>query len=448
MTRSLSGPGFFREHPVRPVAHQDPLLRSKGVYLAPGSKNGMGTAEARPRIGFACRWEEIPERTWSYTPWNLREALRSVTDTTDTGFQIPRLSRTVLKVIHTRYHGRLTSTWGSSPLTEAYVAHALRRELSRTTAARRCDAVLTMYELAATLPVPFFIYSDISYDAAISAVGSVKAYAALKRISPSTLARLRERQLSIYERASGIIAMSHWFARSLVQQTGVPEEKIHVVHAGINNVRNSGHRGPDVSAANGATSTQPYPPLRERPGPRRRLLFVGRGDFYGKGGDLVLAALAVLRREYDARITLTVVGPASWPLPGTPPEGVQFLGTISSGELAALYDGHDLLVMPSRLEAFGIVFTEALARGLPCIARDAYAMPEIVTPGVSGALVASDDEHELAAAIAATLADDALYEACHERAPEFAAYFSWERAAQEMIEIIKKALGSVPQNVS
>jgi glycosyltransferase involved in cell wall biosynthesis len=447
MTRSPSGPGFFREHPVRPVAHQDPLLRSKGVYLAPGPEKGVGVAEARPRIGFACQWDEIPERTWSYTPWHLREALRSVTETTDTGFQIPRLSRTVLRAIHTRYHGRLTSTWGSSPLTEAYVERALRRELSRTPAERRCDAVLTMYELAASLPVPFFIYSDISYDAAISAAGSIEAYAASKRLSPSAVARLRDRQVSIYARASGIIAMSHWFARSLVQQTGVPEEKIHVVHAGINNAGNSGHRGTDVSAANGAASTQPYLPVRERPGPRRRLLFAGRRDFYGKGGDLVLAALAVLRREYDARITLTVAGPASWPLPGTPPEGVQFLGTVPSGELAALYDSHDLLVMPSRLEAFGIVFTEALARGLPCVAREAYAMPEIVTPGVSGALVASDDEHELAAVIAATLGDDALYEACHDRAAEFAAYFSWERAAQEMVEIIKQELGSVPLNI-
>ena len=62
--------------------------------------------------------------------------------------------------------------------------------------------------------------------------------------------------------------------------------------------------------------------------------------------------------------------------------------------------------MPSRLEAFGIVLTEALARGLPCIARDAYVMPEIVTPGVSGALVVSDDAKMSAAAIAATLADE------------------------------------------
>jgi glycosyltransferase involved in cell wall biosynthesis len=409
-----------------------------------GSKCGISAAEARPRLGFACQWEEIPERTWSYTPWNLRAALRSVTDTTDIGVQIPPLPRTALKAIHTRYHGGLTTTWSSSPLTEAYVARALRRELTRNPAARRCDAVLTMYEPAA-LPVPFFVYSDISFDASISAAGSAEAYAAMRRISPSTVARRRERQLSIYERASGIIAMSHWFARSLVEQTSVPEEKVHVVHAGIN-VRNGGQRGSDVAAANGVTGTQPYPPLRERLGPRRRLLFIGRGfsaaDFYGKGGDLVLAALAVLRRTHDAGITLTVVGPASWPLPGTPPEGVRFLGTLAPNDLAALYDSHDLLVVPSRHEAFGIVFAEALARGLPCIARDAFAMPEIVTPGVSGALVAGDDEHELAAAVAATLANDAIYEACYDRAPEIAAYFSWERAAQATIQIITQALGS------
>ena len=419
MSRTLSPPGIFQTHPVRPPAPQDPLLRS-------GAKNGIGGAQARPRIGFACQWEEIPEKTWSYTPWNLREALRSVTDITDVGVQIPRLTRAALKAIHTRYHGELTTTWSFSPLTEAYIERALRRELARNPAARRCDAVLTMYELAA-LSVPFFIYSDISYDAAIAAVGGVEAYAALKKITPSAVARLRERQLSIYERASGIIAMSHWFARSLVQQSGVPEEKIHVVHAANNN---GGHSDPDGS------------PLRKHPAPRRRLLFVGRGDLSVKGGDLVLAALAVLRRDHDPGITLTVVGPSSWPVAGPPPEGVEFRGTISSGEFATLYDDHDLLVVPSRLEAFGIVFTEALANGLPCVARDAYAMPEIVTPGISGALVGSDDENELAAKIAATLADDALYEACYERAPAVAAYFSWERAAQEVTGIITRALGS------
>jgi glycosyltransferase involved in cell wall biosynthesis len=423
---------------VRPVARQDPLTRFKGgVDSASGSENGTSKGSARPRIGFACEWEEIPERTWSYTPWNLREALRPVIETIDVGLQIPRPSRTVLKAIHTRYRGRLTTTWGTSPLTKAYIAHLLRRELSRNPEARHCDAILMMYDLAA-LPVPFFVYSDISYDAVISATGGADTYAAMRSVTPSTLARLREQQLAVYERASGIIAMSHWFARSLVEQTGVPAEKVYVVHAAVNKWRN--------------VRSTPYRPLRERPAPRRRLLFVGRRfsdyDFHRKGGDLVLAALAVLRRDHDIAITLTVAGPDRWPLPGTPPEGVEFLGTLAPEELTALYDSHDLLVMPSRFEPFGVVFTEALARGLPCIARDAYAMPEIVTPGVSGALVTSDDEHELAAAIAAALADDALYEACYERAPQVAAYFSWERAAQEMNHIITQALGPVSRDVN
>ena len=69
-------------------------------------------------------------------------------------------------------------------------------------------------------------------------------------------------------------------------------------------------------------------------------------------------------------------------------------------------------------------------------------MPEIITPGVSGALISGNDKHELAATIAATLADDTLYEACYERAPELAKYFSWERAAREMAHVISQTVSS------
>ena len=71
-------------------------------------------------------------------------------------------------------------------------------------------------------------------------------------------------------------------------------------------------------------------------------------------------------------------------------------------------------------------------------------MPEIITPGVSGALITGDDPHELAAAIAAALADDALYENCYERAPEMAEYFSWERTALDVTDVITQALRPTP----
>jgi glycosyltransferase involved in cell wall biosynthesis len=439
-----SEPGPFRGQPIRLVDPQDPLVLLKEFRATRSRIEEMNTGSPPPRIGFACLWDRIPEYTWSHSAWNLRAALRLATDTTDIGVQIPRLSRIVLQALHTRRRaGRLITTWKYySRLTDYYIEHALRRELSRNPAARRRDAVLTIHDLA-VLPVPFFIYTDTSYDAVMSAVGGIEAYADMRFITPSTVARRRERQLDIYERATGIIAESQWLARSLVEQSGVPSGKIHVAPPGISADQAPRNGSLAASPANGRGGHQLRPPLPERAAPRRRLLFVG-GEFHRKGGDLVIAALAVLRREHDPQITLTIAGPRTWPLPGTPPDGVRFLGSLPSHEVAALYDCHDLFVMPSRLEPFGLVFAEALARGLPCVARDAFAMPEIITPGVSGALITRDDENELAAAISAALANDALYESCYQRAPEVAEYFSWERTALQVSAVITQVLGPAP----
>ena len=115
---------------------------------------------------------------------------------------------------------------------------------------------------------------------------------------------------------------------------------------------------------------------------------------------------------------------------------MNFLGILSPAEVVKLYDSHDLLVMPSRLEPFGLVFAEALARGMPCVARNACAMPEIVTSGVSGALIDKDDEDELAAAIISVLNDEEIYAKCRDRAPGISKYFAWERTADDMINVI------------
>ena len=433
--------GIFTDHPVRLVDPQDPLVSLKEFRVTRDRMRETATGARHPHIGYACMWDKIPEPTWSYSAWNLRAALRLAADTTDIGVEIPRLTRTILQAIHTRPHaGRLITTWYYSRLTESYIEHALRRELSRKPAARLCDAVLTIHDVAA-LDVPFFIYSDITWDGFAEMSGGADASAALLSMTSSTVARRRERQRVIYERATGVIVESRWLARSLVEQTGMPPGKIHVSPPGI-----SAGWVPqnDASAAGPSDKHDGYqlrPPLRKRAAPRRRLLFTGK-NFYRKGGDLVVAALAVLRREYDPHITLTVAGPQAWPLAGAPPDGVRFLGSLRPHQVAPLYDRHDLFVMPSRGEPFGLVFAEALARGLPCVARDAFAMPEIVTPGVSGALIKRDDENELAAAIAAVLADDALYESCYERAPEVAEYFSWERTALEITGVITQALRS------
>jgi glycosyltransferase involved in cell wall biosynthesis len=342
----------------------------------------------------------------------------------DVGVHVPAAARSLLLAASLRYrNGRPVTTWAYSPLTDAYTAWDLRRSVARSAADGGCDAVLTIQDLA-ILPVPYFTYQDLSYDALIAAGHDTDDLAALLAVSAATVRRRRERQLAIYERAAGVIAMSEWFARSLTEQTGLPAEKVHVVHPG---------------ASSRDTPAQPRPSLSTRPPPRRRLLFVGH-DFYRKGGDTVVAAFSRLRREVDPQLTLTIAGPRRWPLAGSAPDGVDFRGPLPPQEVAQLYDQHDLFVMPSRMEPFGVVFAEAISRGLPCVARDAFAMPEIVIPGETGCLIRSDDADELATAIAAALADDGLYERCAEQASAVAAHFSWQRAGREAVDLITRAL--------
>jgi glycosyltransferase involved in cell wall biosynthesis len=271
----------------------------------------------------------------------------------------------------------------------------------------------------APAPVPFFLFQDVSFDALLH-LRETTNLPLFRKLSEDALRRRRERQVGMYERAAGVLVTSRWMARSLTEVSGLPAEKVHVVYPGI-----SAH--------------DPGETLPVRTGPRRRLLFVGR-EFTRKGGDLVVAALSILRRDVDPLITLTVAGPPAWPLPGEVPPGVDFLGDRPLGEVARLYDSHDLFVVPSRLEPFGIVFAEATARGLPCVARNAYAMPEIIQTGRTGALVDGDDPAALADVIARTLADDGLYEACRAGAAGVAERFSWDRAGRDAVAAVKTTL--------
>jgi glycosyltransferase involved in cell wall biosynthesis len=380
---------------------------------------GGVTENTTPRIGFACNWDPDPRLTWSHTPWNLREALRKQADVVDVGVQLPSAGRTLLKAAFARRrNGRWTSSWKHSALWASLCAQVVARGVR----AAAVDAVVEIGDLAA-VQRPFFVLQDLSVDVLLrhydKAAGAVPHFEAL---SLDLLRRRRERQLEIYERATGILAMSRFLARSLVEDTGLPEAKVHVIYPG----------------ATAATNGHPPAPARDLAAPRRRLLFVGK-DFHTKGGDVVVQALSVLRRDWDPDVTLTIAGPSAWPLPGPVTAGVDFLGRVPVADVARLYDSHDLLVMPSRLEGFGIVFVEALARGLPCVGRNAFAMPEIIEPGRSGGLVDGDDPEELAT-IAGVLADDEVYASCRRNAAGIAHRFTRDRAAGEVLTAVTSAL--------
>lgn len=365
------------------------------------------------RLGFACAWDPRPEPTWSYTPWHLRSALRTRADVVDIGMSYPKAVRLPLKALHARrVDGHWVSMWKHSPLARGYARRALHGG-ERTTP---CDVVLEIQDLA-SLRTPYLVYQDLSYDVLLDELDAHGTLVHFPSLTRSDAQRFRDRQHRIYERAAGVLAMSAWFADHLVRVSGIPADKVHVVHPG--------------ASAGLATSDGER---KVTDGPRRRLLFVGK-DFATKAGTRVLAALALLRADVDPGITLTVVGPKQWPVPGEPPDGVDFRGRLPIEQVRGLYAEHDLFVMPSRFEAFGIALVEALSHGLPCVARKAYAMPEIVRPGDNGGLVTSDDPAELAGVIADLLADDEIHRRVARQAADVRAHYSWERAADDVLAV-------------
>jgi glycosyltransferase involved in cell wall biosynthesis len=110
-------------------------------------------------------------------------------------------------------------------------------------------------------------------------------------------------------------------------------------------------------------------------------------------------------------------------------------GGVDRASLDALYAGADLFCLPSAYEGYGMVYAEAMARGLPVIAARHAASEEVV--GEAGLLVAPGDTEALAGALAALLDDAerrrALGAAGLARA---AAFPGWEETAR----IVKGAL--------
>jgi glycosyltransferase involved in cell wall biosynthesis len=275
------------------------------------------------------------------------------------------------------------------------------------------DVVLQIQDLGVTR-APSMVVQDLSYALLLDQFGP-QGVPHFRALGKRRIDALRRAQDGVYAHAAMLLPMSRWLATNLVA-LGIPRSRIRVVNPGANAVVAVG-----------------TPVLERRTTEQRRLLFVGR-DFDTKGGALVVAAFARLRAELGSGIVLTVAGPSSWPLRGDVPEGVTFLGPVTRERVGQLMNSHDLFVMPSELEGFGIAFVEALTRGLPCIGRDACAMPEIIDPASGGRLLRRDDPDDLAALVAEALSDDSLYEACARQADARRTHFTWRRAAREVLD--------------
>jgi glycosyltransferase involved in cell wall biosynthesis len=141
--------------------------------------------------------------------------------------------------------------------------------------------------------------------------------------------------------------------------------------------------------------------LRDLDAPDVTLTLVGGDTDTGPGGS---SMLAFLRREAgdDPRIT--------------------FAERVTPAELAAVYDAHHVVIVPSRFESFGFVAREALARNRPVVVTPAGGLVDAVDDGVDGWRVPDLSVEALRATLERVLADPAAIDRMiAERAPLAAA---------------------------
>jgi glycosyltransferase involved in cell wall biosynthesis len=87
---------------------------------------------------------------------------------------------------------------------------------------------------------------------------------------------------------------------------------------------------------------------------------------------------------------------------------VHFLGFVPEEDLPAIYRACNLFAIASTLEIQSLPTLQALATGLPVVAADALALPELVHDGISGLLVPPGDTAATAQAIVRILNEPGL----------------------------------------
>lgn len=226
--------------------------------------------------------------------------------------------------------------------------------------------------------------------------------------------RWLDRERSTFFECKRIFAMSDAVRRSLVDDYGVPAERVVVVGSAPQNSGNSRVRR-----------------LSDRP--VRSVVFNG-SDFARKGGDMVIQAFD---RIVDVlpECELNIVGIDS--RGGAQQRRVVYHGNVSADEMGRLFENATVVVAPARCDPYPTFLVEAQCAGIPVICSDVDGQAEIVADGVTGVVLdlSEDGVELLASRLISILSDDALYEQMSRASAERAArVFSWPGIAHEMVK--------------
>ncbi|HVU33829.1 MAG TPA: glycosyltransferase family 4 protein [Opitutaceae bacterium] len=363
-------------------------------------------------------------RSWSGLPYFMRRALEEAgIETVTIAPQDTEDPRRIMRLLYWRWlRGKRYLKYCDPRLLQDHARQCERRLASVTVDAVFSPSTWPLAYLRTRLPTVF--WTDASF------AGVLNFYDSFTNVAPLSVAAGHWVEQQALTRCARAIFSSDWAAATARDNYAVDAGKVRVVPFGGNLAE-----PPTLGEAREFVRTRPMQPCR--------LLLVGV-DWQRKGADIALEVSELLNQR-GIECTLTVVGcnpPAGRALPPHV-ELVPFLGKSSADDrrrLNALYARSHFFVMPTRAEAFGIVYAEAAAFGVPSMATQVGGLPTVIRSGINGELFALDAPAAAYADwIVARVANPAAYRALAMNALEDARErLSWPVAGQRVAAIFEE----------
>jgi glycosyltransferase involved in cell wall biosynthesis len=374
------------------------------------------------KIGFASRYDPQDQRTWSGTSYYTLNQLKRYSDVELFNYKLPKLLQewlTAQKSINRRWFGKYTAVEFLREYAK-YFSKQLTRDLKK----RPVDILF----VSASSQMIAYIETEIPIiymtDATFQQLQGY--YPGFSNLAAYNIREGIELDKNAFHKATHCMLGSEWNKYSAVNDYGIDASKITVVPFGAN--------------------LEGIPTIIEIGAERNHscnLLFLAV-EWERKGGEIALETFRKLKQDIS-NASLHIVG-------CSPPSDLQneeditvipFLDKKNKADLKQLRQlllQTDFLLLPTRAECAGIVFSEAAAYGIPSITTDTGGVSSYVRNGINGyTLPLADGPAAYAELISSLLSDpEKLKSLKRSSRKQFEDHLNWEKWGDAFSQLMRR----------